>query len=447
MSVFSAENKKLRILYIAESYPPDYGGGAAIYIRDICRQVARRGHAVRIVCVGNFETEEYAIRTDFDGDVRVDRVNLPYFKTVDPEGWERGIFSWLTHQKKISHLFDEYLKDWAPDIVHYNAARPFGEECLSVIQKHNIPVIAMFHEAWLICPRLMLLQSPLAAPCSGPGVLRCLECLYSYYDGTRTRALLKLPWRVVKLGPLPAFKLWRRYSVRQKMQGGIGYSRFMTSIHKAEMPGIVKYISLGVDLTGLPEERPERPRTPIRFGFMAGFQQNKGVWHILDSAAALMQDGFEFELHIWGPGQENSQEEINSRELQSQVFLRGMYKPEQLWQVYSEIDVALMATTVCEPLGRIPLEAAAVGVPTIAPAIGGITETIRHGIDGLLYSFQDREDLERQMRRVLEEPDLFHQMVSNLQVPRDTKKAVAAVENYYLELLAMIDNNRHQPHN
>jgi glycosyltransferase involved in cell wall biosynthesis len=429
-------DNKLQLLCIAESYAPDYGGGAAIYIRDICRHVASSGHEVRVVCVGKFDSREYEVHTDYDGAVRVDRVNLPYFKTVDPEGWELGISAWLTHQKRVRNLFEKYLKEWTPDIVHYNAARPFGEACLSVMQDCSIPIIAMFHEAWLICPRLMLLQSPLASPCSGPGVFRCVECLYSHYDGTRMRAALKLPRRIAKLGPLPLFKLWQRYVVRQKVQGGIGYSKFMTSMHKDEMSGIVKYIPLGIDLTGLPLAHEGRPRTPFRFGFMAGFQANKGIWHILDAAVNLKKDGLKFELHLWGPGQENSESEIASRNLQGVVFQKGVYSADQLWQVYNEIDVALMATTVCEPLGRIPLEAASVGAPTIAPAIGGITETIRHDVDGLLYRFRDKGDLEYQMRRILTEPDLFHRLVANLQIAPDTRAQVSEIEAFYLEVLA-----------
>jgi glycosyltransferase involved in cell wall biosynthesis len=117
------------------------------------------------------------------------------------------------------------------------------------------------------------------------------------------------------------------------------------------------------------------------------------------------------------------------------VFLRGMFRPEQRWNVYADIDVALMATTVCEPLGRVPLEAGAAGVPTIAPAVGGIVESIRHDIDGLLYRFRDAVDLERQMRRVLTEAGLVQRLIDHLPAPVDIRDQVGEVEAFYLSVL------------
>jgi len=112
-----------------------------------------------------------------------------------------------------------------------------------------------------------------------------------------------------------------------------------------------------------------------------------------------------------------------------------MYRSEEIWRVYSEIDVALMATTVCEPFGRVPIEAASVGVPTIAPAVGGITESIRDDVDGLLYTFRDSDDLKRQMQRVLEEKGLVERLVEGLQPPPEVESMAVAIEEFYLSTL------------
>ena len=46
------------------------------------------------------------------------------------------------------------------------------------------------------------------------------------------------------------------------------------------------------------------------------------------------------------------------------------------------------------------------GVPVIASRIGGIPETVRHDVNGLLFEPGDASDLARQLRRLLDEPDL-----------------------------------------
>ncbi len=435
VSSYAKIGRKLYIWHIAETYPPGYGGGAAIYIQDVCRFLASQGHEVRVLCVDNNDSEPYSIRTDFDGDVRVDRINLPYFRTIDPEGWNLGIIGWRKHQRKIVRLIHEMLSDRKPDLVSYNASRPLGEECIVEIGSRDIPIVAMLHEAWVICPRLMLLRSPTSEPCEGPRPGRCLECMYSYYDRTHKRAMLKLPWRLLKLGLYPAYRLWRRSVARGFIRGAIGYSQFMVSKHKPHLSGPTEYIQLGINLTGLPPRQPPRLRTPLRLGFVAGFQQHKGIKDVLEAAARLKAKGLVFELHIWGPDCESGLGEVSARGLDDRVFVRGMYKAEDIWDVYGEIDVAMMATTVCEPLGRVPLEAAAVGVPTIAPAIGGITETIRDGVDGLLYEFRNVDDLERQMQRVIQEPGLVENLISNLRAVPDTRQRASGVEQFYMDLL------------
>jgi glycosyltransferase involved in cell wall biosynthesis len=156
---------------------------------------------------------------------------------------------------------------------------------------------------------------------------------------------------------------------------------------------------------------------------------------VLDAAHSLKRDGLSFELHIWGPGQEGGEAEIVAHNLADCVFLRGMFNTEERWQVYAEIDVALMATNVSEPLGRVPMEAAAMGAPTIGPAVGGIRETIRDGVDGLHYRFRDSSDLERQMRRVLLEDGLLERLIANLELGLDTRTQVAEVERFYYRVL------------
>lgn len=431
---------KLRIWHISETYPPEYGGGAAIGIQETCRRLVAQGHELRVLCTENANREPYTISVDYDGPIRVERVNLPYFKTHDPDGWKLGMLRWRKHERRISKLIEERLTQWRPDIAHYHTSRPFGEECLITIGRHKVPLVAMLHEAWLICARLMLLQSPTSKPCPGPTPLRCVECIYSHYDGTHQRALLKLLWRLPKLGIYPAYRLWRRSVARKQVRAVNGISKFMVQTHQPHINGLAQYTPYSFDLTGLPAKNTSRPMNPLRFGFMAGFQSHKGIGDVLDAAVSLKQQGYLFKLHVWGPGQEIGKSEIKTRGLEDFVLLRGMYAHAQRWQAYNEVDVAIMATTVCEPLGRIPIEAAAVGAPTIAPAVGGIVETIRDGVDGLLYRFQDKQDLEKQMKRLLQEPGLFHQLASNLQPSPNVRDNTSTIEDFYLKVLGLADS-------
>ncbi|MCW5970278.1 MAG: glycosyltransferase [Blastocatellales bacterium] len=429
------DNDDLQIWHILETYPPGYGGGAAITTRDVCRALAARGHDVRVLCADCIDAEPYSIRCEDDQGVRVERVNLPFIAR-DPDGWLFSKSEWQSHGRRIDELIGKLLEQWRPDIVDYHTSRPFGEQCLIALGGRGVPAVATLHDAWLVCPRVMLLRSPDSSACDGPGRLKCLECSYSYYDGSHARAMLKLPWRVLKLGAYPAWRLKQRERARRRLIGAIARSEFMAEVHRPHIGGVVEHIPLGLNLADLPECKPARPRTPLRFGFIGGFQPGKGIVHVLDAAAVLRGEGLRFELHIWGPGCEGRESEISSRGLNGCAFLRGMYAPEQCWSVYGEMDVALMATLVNEPFGRVPLEAAAMRAPTIAPAVGGIRETIRDGVDGLHYRFRDGEDLTRQMRRILTETGLLEKLMANLSPPLDTRAQAVEVERFYYRVLS-----------
>jgi glycosyltransferase involved in cell wall biosynthesis len=57
-------------------------------------------------------------------------------------------------------------------------------------------------------------------------------------------------------------------------------------------------------------------------------------------------------------------------------------------QFYRAIDVAVVPS-LAEPLGRVPLEAAAHARPSVAFAVGGLPDTIRDGVTGWLVPAED----------------------------------------------------------
>ncbi|PWK83719.1 glycosyltransferase involved in cell wall biosynthesis [Lentzea atacamensis] len=54
-----------------------------------------------------------------------------------------------------------------------------------------------------------------------------------------------------------------------------------------------------------------------------------------------------------------------------------------------------------EPFGMVPLEAMACGVPVVASAVGGLTDTVVHGVTGVLTPPRDPKALGRVLRRLL----------------------------------------------
>ena len=65
-------------------------------------------------------------------------------------------------------------------------------------------------------------------------------------------------------------------------------------------------------------------------------------------------------------------------------------------------DSLLVSSVMPEPLGLTAIEAQALGVPVVAPAVGGPLETVAHGLTGYLYRPSDPDDLCRGLEWALD---------------------------------------------
>jgi glycosyltransferase involved in cell wall biosynthesis len=83
-----------------------------------------------------------------------------------------------------------------------------------------------------------------------------------------------------------------------------------------------------------------------------------------------------------------------------QVRLVGAVPPADMPRWYRSADV-LAATPWYEPFGLTPLEAMACGVPVVATAVGGLTDTVLPGVTGDLVPPRDPRALGTALRRLL----------------------------------------------
>ena len=82
----------------------------------------------------------------------------------------------------------------------------------------------------------------------------------------------------------------------------------------------------------------------------------------------------------------------------------GAVPREEMPRWYRSADV-LVAAPWYEPFGLTPLEAMACGVPVVATAVGGLTDTVVDGITGDLVPPRDPRALGAALRGLLERPD------------------------------------------
>jgi glycosyltransferase involved in cell wall biosynthesis len=77
---------------------------------------------------------------------------------------------------------------------------------------------------------------------------------------------------------------------------------------------------------------------------------------------------------------------------------------DDVWEELTKLDVLVHASTVPEPFGQVVLEGMAAGLPVVAARAGGPAELITDGIDGMLFTPGQSDELATTLRVLAEDP-------------------------------------------
>ena len=138
--------------------------------------------------------------------------------------------------------------------------------------------------------------------------------------------------------------------------------------------------------------------------------QRKGVGTTISALAAV--PGAELVV-AGGPEACELHEDAQARRLMDlaetagvadRVRLLGRVSHTQLPALLRSADVAVCVPWY-EPFGIVPLEAMACGVPVVASAVGGLTDTVVHGETGVLVPPRDADAVAEAARALLADPE------------------------------------------
>jgi len=154
---------------------------------------------------------------------------------------------------------------------------------------------------------------------------------------------------------------------------------------------------------GAPGEK--KPRSMLWVG---RFLELKRPDDAIAVAARLRAEGYDFRLDLVGSGplEQALREQIRRENLQDQVHLLGTMPPQQVRQQMAEAELFLFTSDRQEGWGAVLSEAMSCGCAVVASRDAGATPyLVRHGENGLVYSAGNREELYRQVKRLLDRPE------------------------------------------
>ena len=194
------------------------------------------------------------------------------------------------------------------------------------------------------------------------------------------------------------------------------------AMHEADLAFVVsKYTIDGLEQDGFPRKKmhslpvgieeppdlPPRRDKVLRVGVVSRLLYVKGVHYVLRAAAEIIRQIPGVEFLVAGEGRYRRQLELLTKQLGIDASVKFLGFMEDPWEVYRCISVLAHATF--DPGDSMPtsiLEAAAVGVPSVATRWSGIPEIVRDGETGLLVPVHDLDAITGAIKRLLEDGQL-----------------------------------------
>ena len=199
---------------------------------------------------------------------------------------------------------------------------------------------------------------------------------------------------------------------------------------------ISRIVPNGVDLSLVPDETTNTPRTVISVGTL---KARKCMDRTLEAFARLADEFKDATLTIVGIGEMEGQlrSRIEELGLEGRVMLTGGLEHEEVLRRMAQSDLFVLPSWG-EGYGIVYIEAMAAGCISVGAEKEGIEDTITDGENGFLVPAGDIDAVERVMRRVFEDRDAHAALRAR---GREDARALtwarnaASVESIYLKLL------------
>ncbi|MEE9385349.1 MAG: glycosyltransferase family 4 protein [Nannocystaceae bacterium] len=150
---------------------------------------------------------------------------------------------------------------------------------------------------------------------------------------------------------------------------------------------------------GFPRPRPHR----LRILTVGRLSPEKGHLGLIEAfARTRVETGLDLELHIVGEGPERSRLEstIAALKLIDRCVLLGQADEEGVRDAMRDADLFALSSLM-EGIPVVLMEAMALGLPVVAPAVAGIPELVEHGTTGWTFPVGDWTKLSQKMAELL----------------------------------------------
>lgn len=438
----------MKIIHILNHFLPHQTAGTEVYTWALSKQLQQHGVEVKVVIpyYGKTDSADYV----YDG--------LTVYQFAEPSLVDRALIMGFRVPEGLIN-FVAYLNEEQPDLVHFHELAGSNGITIHHVQaarNSGAKVIMTFHLAGYTCKTGSLVYKG-EALCDGViDLQKCSTC----YLHTRGYSLAA-PYLI------GASSILHQLSVdASKWDCKIGTALGTVSIIsklKEDLKFLVSQCHYVVSLTdwyekillanGIDQSKikvieqgiPLDPTNytskrkihegPLKLIFLGRINKFKGLHILIDAIKDI--NPLSVQLSVFG----NSDDEIYENSLKigtasnDNISWKGKLNQEDVVKTLKQYDALCLCSTFSEMSPIVIQEAFAAGIPVLASNVYGNAEQIQHNYNGLLFDYNNVDDLKLQLLRCINEEDLLENLTKNIANPKSFRDVGSEYLDLYKSLL------------
>lgn len=371
----------MKILMLAQDYPPIIGGGAR-HVQSLSRDLARRGREV-IVCVARapglprYEQEEGIKILRLQGSFQ----RIPFLYKDPMRRWQPPVQDWLM-TKQLRRIIQEER----PDVIHVHGRVLYS--ALPLKRDFKIPLVATLHFYGFLCPKGSLFTDK-SALCDEPFTTKCIACGRDFYGWVKSLAA----YYGVKTGKKGL----------ESVDKFIAVSSFVKQVYAKHLGLSDKDLVMIPNFYGPEAQNEKADDLPADFIlFVGALIPHKGVDALIEAYQKL---NIQTKLVLIGYVHPDYRYKSAENILVIENAPHGA-----VMEAMSRCRFAVFPSTWPEPFGLVVIEAMSQKKAIIASDMGGLRDIVVDGETGILVPPNDSHKLAEAMSYLLEGPELTSQM-------------------------------------
>lgn len=452
-------SESLKITLCARQFKPPMVGGVDVYANRLRQALQRLGHEVSVIAVdSSVDTANGKVNVTsdhFDG-TPIWRLEFA-FSRRPKEAFDN------LYDSKVGTAIEEALRCQKPDLFVILNFYTITLAAVDAAKSQSIPVFHIATDFLPICRRATLIRWN-GQPCTtGESIKSCSDCFVSHhFSGRAASSVMNLfpekmltgwaanqeaygryhPFRVLKPYWREVSTMERRLQILDPLRQQIDlvmtpttYTRdvFLRNGFAARR---AHFLPFGVERDHPLAQVQHVPASNTRFLFIGRLQPYKGAHLLLEAFNNLgTPRGATLTLYGTAGGYEQYFARLKKKMAgNARIQFGGRIGPEELKQAFAESDYFILPSTWHENSPLILLDALQSRTPVIASAVGGVTDLIQDGVNGLLFPMGDVNALQERMQKAIDEPALGEHLRIGVQLPD--------IDDYARQMLRLFQENQ-----